>query len=108
LTSLDTHPIRERYNEATEGPWEWEWCLKTESGKLGYLLSGKREKVEPGVTSIPCILDGCEEVGGNDHAVWGKEADREFIAHARTDIPVLCDEVDRLKAALNSLLNKVN
>lgn len=30
-------------------------------------------------------------------AMWATESDMDFVAHARTDIPALCDEVEQLR-----------
>ena len=89
MTDLDLAAIRERAEAATPGPWEWqppsdeEWPIADES-----LLS-------PGTGKYVLVGWGYDASG-----IEGETADREFIAHAREDIPALLDEIDRLNAKL--------
>ena len=69
--------IEARANAATEGPWE---------------LLGDGEYVSgPGILVAP-----------DDGGVTS--ADAEFIAHARTDVPWLLEQVDRRDKALEKVL----
>jgi hypothetical protein len=71
---LDLNAIRKRAEVATEGPWQ---CANTTDG--------------------PWILDD------GDMIITGtceRDADGEFIAHARQDVPALIAEVERLKEAI--------
>lgn len=70
--SVDTKAIMERANAATPGPWT------------------RRPNDE-------WMVDDAEEsrVAETNLRKW---VDAEFIAHARTDVPALCAEVDRLRA----------
>jgi hypothetical protein len=85
-TELDEAAARARCDAATEGPW-------------------RTRTTTDGVTWVG--FDG--EVGGGKVALfrlfqmmnWAVEADAEFIAHARTDLPAALDENARLRSALD-------
>ena len=89
MSTLDLAAIRERAEAATPGPWEWQppsgeaWPIADES-----LLS-------PGTGEYVLVGWGYDASG-----IDGETADREFIAHAREDIPALLDEIDRLNAII--------
>jgi len=75
---------RERANKATGEPW----CA----------LNGHEHKDADG-WPMPCIkADDRVLVEFNPH--FPVEADAEFIAHARQDVPALCDLVDELEVRL--------
>jgi hypothetical protein len=83
---LNLDAIRARADAATEGPWRAERHIDFPS--------------EPGYLVYVAPADGSEfgtagDVGWTDH-----QADAEFIANARTDIPDLLAEVTRLRAEL--------
>ena len=85
LTEDEIVEIEARANATTEGPWEWGGadfpnCLGTK-GNLTDLV--------------------CED--GSDSFVGLSSLDLEFIAHARTDIPTLCQTVRALRAETNQL-----
>lgn len=73
--------IRARAERATEGPWvqlpPWETVPAT----------------------TPSIISPNGDIADRIEA----EADAEFIAHAREDVPYLLDEVERLRADLSRL-----
>lgn len=74
-TVSNLEEIRARCDKATPGPWKlWE-----------------------GNVIDPDIL-WADDYGG----LHLSDADAEFIVHARTDIPTLLAEIDRLKAALEA------
>lgn len=74
LSDLDFQAIRERCDKATEGPWRAE--------NIGYATLYRAESfVEPAIA-----------------AFWQADsANANFIAHARQDLPILLDEVARLR-----------
>lgn len=83
-TALDLDAIEARAKAATPAPWQTDqselshprgWDISAEASKYGYIAS-----------------DG----EGYQGAV-AEEADAEFVAHARTDIPVLVAEIRRLR-----------
>jgi hypothetical protein len=93
---VDIEAIRERANAATKGPWEtahndtyvggsvidgdWDWIigdLQIDSGQDQEDYRGKRIKEN-------CI----------------------FVAHARQDIPALCDEIESLRERVKELEGK--
>lgn len=89
MCDIDLEPIKARCEAATEGPWERHDCP-------------------------PCFERGHEDVQiwagqGNipitqwlDSECHNVSADAEFIAHARTDVPALVAEVERLHALLTA------
>ena len=80
MSAPDLNAIRARAAAATKGPWEVErW--EDFGGSPSYSIPGA-ERFREYRNSIEC---------GED------EATAEFIAHARQDIPALCDEVERLR-----------
>ena len=72
--------IREREAAATPGPWRRE---------------DDRQRLERFVTNEPGTLDINMGYLGNNN-----QADTEFVAHSRRDIPALLAEIDRLRAQL--------
>ncbi|WP_060210221.1 hypothetical protein [Sporosarcina koreensis] len=75
LTQEQLEAIRERAEAATEGPW------KNFDG--GYIVGGSEIAV------------------GEVVAEAERDADAEFIAHAREDIPALLAEVERMQKIIN-------
>lgn len=84
--------IRARCEAATPGPWI-------------------ASEVEPrGLSSVTAVGDNWgvfTKIGERKPRQYATpEADAAFIAHARTDIPALLDEVARLRAALECILQR--
>lgn len=74
--------IKEREQNATEGPWEWGPVVE-ESAFLMVAGAGYRK-----------VLDAWGM--HTDGFLYGKPEDRAFIAHARTDIPALVAAVEKV------------
>lgn len=78
MTENELNDIRNRASRATPGPWQ----------------TVNEGKMTSSVTQSP---------GGYGKAItgWGRvlqwNADAEFIAHARTDVPALVEQVKRLR-----------
>jgi hypothetical protein len=85
---LDLKAIRQRANAATPGPWVWR-----DDDMIG--------AVDP---ACPCAYASHEgPIIQTDSGVYGPcIADREFIAHARTDIPALLTRVAQLEALVKA------
>ena len=73
--TLDLNAIKARANAATEGPWG---------------VKDARVFGDDGRTQV-CTLSGTR--------AWLPDA--EFIAHARTDVPALVAEVERLRGVVD-------
>lgn len=86
---LDLDAITARVEAATEGPWEWE-------DDAPDLIAPDPDPLFPDwpYTFVITDCNGVASVG---------PADREFIAHARTDIPLLLAEVERLRDEYQAL-----
>lgn len=100
LTAAELQAMRERCEKARPGPW----------------MTKKRG--EPGDMIRQTTWVDCGEPGHNDCAVAQTsqpvaivdlshkraiaEADAAFIAHSRTDIPALLDEVTKLREMLDA------
>lgn len=78
ITPSELEEIRERCARATPGPW----CSV---GSQVYSSGGR--------------LVGSPSSSGSGNCVY----DNNFISHARSDIPRLLEEIERLKAALTAI-----
>lgn len=83
--------IRERANDATEGPWE-------SDGYDGVTAKGPDGSVV--VLEMPKAWSEGSEYTGSYSTATGEGKDLEFAAHARADIPFLLDLVATLKQQL--------
>lgn len=90
MTGIDTAKIRARAEAATEGPWFTE--------ELDRMYVGNR--ADGRSSGLWALVYGTADYLAelNREARDRKRADAEFIAAARSDVPALCDEVDRLRA----------
>ena len=87
--ALNLTPIRERCEKATPGPWVW---------RSNYLeVEGSWEDPTREWTRI---ADDGSAGGEYNEAIDTHGPDADFIAHARTDIPALLAEVERLRRLL--------
>lgn len=72
--------VRERVDKATLGPW------------VSYI------EARDHTSGDSFIMRGPQENRQDDLYLTGAtEADQDFIAHARQDIPILLDEIERLQ-----------
>ncbi len=89
---LNLDPIKARCEAATKGPWEWDTTTSAETQTLQTLLSDTAS----GLVIAPSVgvgfTESVIEIGLDVSA-----EDRDFIAHSRTDIPALVEEVERLR-----------
>lgn len=85
---LDLDAIKARVEAATPGPW------KADGGEVSQHWSRPEPWQEVVSTEVSC-MSYC--YGGTARGVE-RDADAEFIAHARTDVPALVAEVERLRA----------
>ena len=72
--------IEARANAATEGPWEWEGEAKAEWEEGANSLVPSRRPDDPVLYGYGYDASGIEV---------SNDADAQFIAHARTDVPAL-------------------
>ena len=95
MTNEQLAAIKARCEKATPGPWEVRSIEPEEfdavSDDTFYIMADKWE-----VASITTY----ERVIEPDWQRDDDEADADFIAHAREDIPALLAEVERLRVAL--------
>ena len=95
ISDAERAAMRARTDAATRGPWTWtSYAVPTLEGRAGdpdgYEYDTEVIEVEHsgGGCCSPCHLE-----------LRISDADREFIANARTDMERLLDENDRLRAA---------
>lgn len=87
---LDLAAIRRRCDAATEGPWHvvgppW-------NDREPYIIHGDPNPYRGGYVADLCCLSDDINAANNE------QADAEFIAHARTDLPALLAAYDRVCA----------
>jgi hypothetical protein len=118
LSVGDIEAIRERAEKATEGPWKTfrDWPRSCHSGP-GFIVQHDRTEDIYDDDEF-CYTVDPDENEGNDLApfviaqVMEKEdhgqadAIADFIAHARTDIPALLDEVESARRWVDKLLRE--
>jgi hypothetical protein len=75
---FDLDAIRKRCNQATPGPWKSYVEGRDHDSGSSFIMTSD-EDIELSSASV---------------------ADQDFIAHARQDIPLLLDEIERLKAII--------
>jgi hypothetical protein len=83
-TNLDLDDIEARANAATKAPW---FATKDDTG-TPVVFVNRRSPKDVTYSSVLWNAD------------WATEADAEFTAHAREDVPALLSEVRRLRAEL--------
>lgn len=86
MADLNLATVRKRAEAATKGPWQ-----TGATPRAGEVYFGT--VVDPDDPTEPGVLLGSV----------GTEADAEFIAHAREDVPDLLAEIDRLTRALREI-----
>lgn len=82
--------VKERCEAATEGPWKWEDWSEDNGPKettLAALPHTRKEGVSYLFPDLGNCLLSCEEEPDNKN-------DKHFIAHARTDVPMLLEMVE--------------
>ena len=94
--NLDLNAIEARAKAATPGPWGW-----YDPPGAGYGPQIESEEQHARWGGMACVLvtaevcSACRERGAP--CLSGKQEDKDFIAHAREDIPALIAEVRRLR-----------
>jgi len=90
---LDLEPIKRRVEAATIGPWCWVFAgEKSNVTCIGIGVDVDGNSLTGQVGERDDVVDVVFYLGDSDGY-----ADSEFIAHARTDIPLLIAEVERLR-----------
>lgn len=88
MDDLNLEEIEARANAATDGPW-WAW----DRGVGWHIALGTPKDVDDWGHPSHLLPEGFR-------TDISRQADAEFIAHARTDIPKLIEEVRRLRTQL--------
>lgn len=123
LTPADVERIRERADKATKGNWFWDVrtgivrLVTRERGQV-FVLTFTRAGLQG---AVPCVQVHDERCDGECHGcgkmvrvdslgepnyngiVDAHHPDLDFIAHARTDVPALCDTTDALRETIAAL-----
>lgn len=84
LSNTYLEEVRKRCNAATKGPW----------------ISFLEGRDHLGGDSV--IGRGIDRSEDDLYLTGGSAEDQDFIAHARQDIPLLLDEIERLRKLLDS------
>jgi len=84
VTDLDLDAIRARYDVANPGPWT----------------------VVPAPMPGEYVIQDGPEVVATTHGLYAAEANAEFIAHARVDVPALLAEVERLRTRIHEAVDE--
>lgn len=88
MSALDIKTIRDRAEAATPGPWN--------DVRIGRVGNGSGASHEEQIVNADGVGVVIQTHDGSDQAM----ANTVFVCHARTDIPDLCDEVERLRAGV--------
>ena len=75
--------VRKRCEDATQGPW------------ISFIEGRDHESGDN------FIMRGPDGSGTDLYLNGGSIADHDFVAHSRQDIPILLDEIKRLKSLLS-------
>ncbi|MDR2948950.1 MAG: hypothetical protein LBV71_07055 [Prevotella sp.] len=89
MNERDIQAIINRYNKATEGNW------------IAYVEG----RDHTSGSSFIMTIDKNGERGNDLEIIGATEADFDFIAHAKQDIPLLIEEVKRLSNLINENSN---
>lgn len=95
MSAIDLDAIRARCDKATAGPW---WASDPLSVEADSAYAVCRDTGEARAEIVVITLGDCDQ--GLDISRTDREADSEFIAAARQDVPALLAEVARLHADL--------
>lgn len=103
MTPEQIKAIRERAEKATESPWvaSHEGSTTAEVATVAWVNSVRRFTVADWFVGVPT-----PNAPGGDYrnVTFGHDADdAQFIAHARTDVPALCDALEEALAKLGAL-----
>lgn len=95
---LDIEAIKKREQAATPGPWSWaqNHCNPYDETWYLWLLDSVGQILPSSWVDRPA-----ESIPAQPEFDW------DFIAHARTDIPALLDELERTRAAAKALRKMV-
>ena len=96
--SPDLEAIKARAAAATEGPWEWD------DPTIGQHWS----RPVPWATVVDDEVNCGGYCYGGSSSPIKSDADGQFIAHAREDIPVLLAEVERLREEREELQRRLD
>jgi hypothetical protein len=92
MTRKELEAIKRRCEAASPSPWKYEWSINKPKGKfhLFAVLGGS-----PAITNLEIM-----KFTGKRIPTFGNA---EFIAAARTDVPALVAEVERLRGLMSRL-----
>ncbi len=105
MTDDELAAIRARVEEATPGPWKWYHPAEFPTDiRLGW---GGRPPKGGYLFRLTCSHDPELSGGAGGAHAPPSEADAAFIAAARTDVPALLAEVERLRTLAQGLAARV-
>lgn len=98
---LNLEPIKKREAQATKGVWR----VVDAGYRIKYVYTDSDGHHKTGYATaedVSIVAADDNEVLGCSEWLRAGRHDLEFMAHARSDIPVLITEIERLRAALLS------
>jgi hypothetical protein len=95
---IDLDAIRKRAEAATPGPWKVEKNEKNATSGKNWLLACFGLQLDHAENKDYHYFLTTDNVRASN-LMGGCDKDSEFVAHARTDIPALLDELERTRAA---------
>ena len=92
MTEQELKTIEERYRATSAGPWKS--CIEGRDHDSGddFIMTGINENENIWSPNR----------GTDIYLIGASQADQEFIAHAKQDIPRLLEEVRKLKRLINN------
>lgn len=105
MSPAELEAIRARVEAATPGPWGFERCDLTTLG----MAETTYQHIRSGPIGVadtyharPLAIEGFGPMSGYIKPRHGNAKDAEFIAAARTDVPALLAEVERLRGLIKA------
>lgn len=93
MSELEIKIIRERCEAATPGPWVW-----SDGGEM--LAAGAGDEDDMRWDGQGSYAPPTKVIETDSGVYPPRDNDRAFIAAARSDVPALLDEIDRLRTLL--------
>lgn len=94
LSDAELAEITRRASFARKGPWHWEKCYEMEDGRIHWAICNPDHAVKRQVVSFRLVSLDCTA----DQQTVDYDAEMQFVAKARNDIPRLLSHIASLTA----------